>query len=44
MGAVEEMMYVVYVSVTRGYSGDEYDLASTLCKYNLRKGDLFVLS
>ena len=28
----------------RGYSGDGYDLASTLCKYDLRKGDLFVLS
>ena len=28
----------------RGHSGDGYDLASTLCKYNLRKGDLLVLS
>ena len=28
----------------RGHSGDGYDLASTMCKYNLRKGDLFVLS
>ena len=28
----------------RGYSGDGCDLASTLCKYDLRKGDLFVLS
>ena len=28
----------------RGHSGDECDLASTLCKYDLRKGDLFVLS
>ena len=28
----------------RGNSGDGCDLASTLCKYNLRKGDLFVLS
>ena len=27
-----------------GYSGDGYDLSSTLCKYDLRKGDLFVLS
>ena len=35
------MMCVVYVNVTRGHSGD---LASTLCKYGLRKGDLFVLS
>ena len=32
------------VSVTEGYSGDECVLASTLCKYTLRKGDLFVLS
>ena len=28
----------------RGHSGDGCILASTLCKYNLRKGDLFVLS
>ena len=28
----------------RGHSGDGYYLASTLCKYDLRKGDLFVLS
>ena len=28
----------------RGHSGDRYVLASTLCKYDLRKGDLFVLS
>ena len=27
----------------RGYSGDGCDLASTLCKYDLMKGDLFVL-
>ena len=26
------------------HSGDGCDLASTLCKYNLRKGNLFVLS
>ena len=43
MGAVEEMICVVCVSV-RGHSGDGCDLASTLCKYDLRKGDLFVLS
>ena len=30
--------------VQRGYSGDGCDLASTLCKYDLRKGYLFVLS
>ena len=28
----------------RGYSGDECDLATTLCKYDLRKGDSFVLN
>ena len=28
----------------RENSGDGCDLASTLCKYDLRKGDLFVLS
>ena len=27
-----------------GHSGDGCILASTLCKYDLRKGDLFVLS
>ena len=32
------------VSVTKGHSGDGCDLASTLCKYDLRKGDLFVMS
>ena len=33
------------VGVTKEtYSGDGCDLASTLCKYDLRKGDLFVLS
>ena len=28
----------------RGHSGDGCDLALTLCKYDLRKRDLFVLS
>ena len=28
----------------RGHSGGGCPLASTLCKYDLRKGDLFVLS
>ena len=28
----------------RGNSGDGCDLASTLCKYDMRKEDLFVLS
>ena len=44
MGEVEEMMCVVCVSVTEGHSGDGCDLVSTLCKYDLGKGDLFVLS
>ena len=30
--------------VQRGHSGDGCNLASTLCKYDLRKGDVFVLS
>ena len=44
MGAVEEMMCIVCVDVTEGHSGDGCVLASTLCKHDLRKGDLFVLS
>ena len=28
----------------RGHSGDEYYLPSTLCRYDLRMGDLFVVS
>ena len=28
----------------KGHSGNGCDLASTLCKYDLRKGDLFFLS
>ena len=28
----------------RGHIGDGCDLTPTLCKYDLRKGDLFVLS
>ena len=28
----------------KGHSGDGRDLASTLCKHDFRKGDLFVLS
>ena len=27
----------------RGHSGDGCDLTSTLCQYDMRKGDLFVL-
>ena len=37
-------MFRVCVSVTEGHSGDGCDLSSTLCKYDLRKGDLFVPS
>ena len=44
MGAVEEMMCVVCVMLQRGHSGDGCVLVSTLCKYDLRKGDLIVLS
>ena len=40
VGAVEEMVRVVWV-LQRGYSGDGCDLASTLCKYDLRKIDFF---
>ena len=40
MGAVEDMMCFV---LQRGHSGDGYELASTLCKHDLRKGDLFDL-
>ena len=28
----------------RGHNGDRCVLASTLCTYDLRKGDLFVMS
>ena len=38
MGAVEEMVCVVCVA--GGHSADGCDLASTLCKYDLRNGDL----
>ena len=41
MGAVEDMVCVV--GVAGGDSGDGYYLVSTLCKYDLREGDLFVL-
>ena len=39
MGAVEEMMCVLQ---RRLHSGDGGVLELTLCKYDLRKGDLFV--
>ena len=44
MGEVEEMVSSCVLLVRRGNRGDGCDLASTLCKYDLRKGDLFVLS
>ena len=34
----------LFVSYRGGIGGDGCVLASTLCKYDLRKGDLFVLS
>ena len=40
MGAVEEIMY----ALQRAHSSDGCDLASTLCTYDLSKGDLFVLN
>ena len=43
VGVVEEMMCIVCV-LQRGHSGDGWDLASIVCKYDLRKGYLFVLS
>ena len=43
MGEVEDIMCVVCVDLQRGNSGDGYDLAWTFCKYDLRKGDLFVM-
>ena len=44
VGAVEEMRCVVCVGVTRGEIVVMDVFASTLCKYDLRKGDLFVPS
>ena len=41
VGAVEELICVLYVSVTEEHSGDGCDLASTWCKYDLTQGDLF---
>ena len=38
MGAVEELV------LQRAYSGNTCELAPTLCKYDLRKDDLFVMS
>ena len=39
----EDVCLCVWV-LQRGYSADGCDLASTLCRYDLRKGDLFVMS
>ena len=36
--------WCVLCMLQRGNSGDGCDMASTLCKYDLREGDLFVLS
>ena len=44
MGEVEEMVCVWVLQRGGAHSGDGCDLALTLCKYGLRKGDLFVLS
>ena len=43
MGTVDEMMCFMCV-LQKGHSGDGCDLASTLCKYNLRNCDCIVLS
>ena len=40
MGAVEEMMCMLQ----RGHSGDGCDSALTVCRYDLKKGDIFILS
>ena len=40
---VKLKIWCVWV-LQRGHSDDGCDLASTLCKYDLRKGDLFVLN
>ena len=42
MGAVKEMSCAWMLQ--RGHSGDGCVLVSALCKYDLRKGDLFVRS
>ena len=42
--AVEEIVCVMCVGVAEGHSGAVCYLVSTLCKYDLRKGYLYVLS
>ena len=44
VGAVEEIVCVMCVGVAEGHSGAGCDLVSTLGKYDLRKGYLYVLS
>ena len=44
MGAVEETIVIVLCVLQRGHSGNGCDLVSTLGKYYMRNGDLFVLS
>ena len=44
MGTVEEMMCTCVWVLQSGHRSDGCDLASTLCKYNYRKGDLIVRS
>ena len=44
VGAVDKTMCVMCVSVTEGDSGNGCDSESTLCKYDLRKGAIFVLT
>ena len=44
VGAVEEIVCVMCVGVAKGHNGAGCDLVSTLCKYDLRKGYLYVLS
>ena len=44
VGPVEEIVCVMCVGVAEGHSGAVCYLVSTLCKYDLRKGYLYVLS
>ena len=41
---LKDYVYRVCEFYRGGHSGDGCDLASSLCKYDLRKSDLFVLS
>ena len=44
MGAIEEIRVSCVWMLQWGHSGNGCVLSSTLCKYDLRKGDLFVVS